>query len=238
MDWRIKIHRKIDDRWRRKKPNTLSVFLYLLTHANLQENTYQWHIIKRWDCIVWRKTLSENLWLSERETRTSINHLKTTSEVSIKTTNKFSIITVVWFEKYQWDEIKTTNKTTNKTPTTDQQPTTLKEYIRNKEEVREILGEDINLYINELYWIWKMIEYWYTIPKDKKSLLMVIARYKEMAKDYVGRKEDWTLDRATAKLYINQRYDYVMGLKKKQENIKNWVRNSFSVYSWKRWKQQ
>lgn len=141
MEWRVKLYRKIDEWGRRSKPNTVSLFLYLLTHANIDEKEYQWHTISRGDCIIGRKTTSKFLWISERSLRTSLEHLKTTSEIAIKTTNKFSIITVVWFDKYQSDERKTTSETTNRAsdnrPTTDQQPTTPKEY--NKERNKEYI---------------------------------------------------------------------------------------------------
>ena len=64
--------------------------------------------------------------------RTSLEHLKSTNEITIKTTNQFSIISIVNWEKYQCVEEKTTNKTTNnksnERPTTDH----IKEYKERK----------------------------------------------------------------------------------------------------------
>ena len=65
-----------------------------------------------------------------------MNHLKSTNEITIKSTNRFSIVTIVNWEKYQINKKQSTNKLTNNLtnnqPTTNQQLTTEKEY-KNKE---------------------------------------------------------------------------------------------------------
>ena len=84
--------------------------------------------------------MAESLYLSEREVRTALEHLKSTNEVTIKTTNRFSVVTITNWDKYQCHDSESTNKSTNETtnnrPTNDQQTTTYKEIknIRNKEE--------------------------------------------------------------------------------------------------------
>lgn len=45
--------------------------------------------------------LSEETLLTKREIRTAISHLKTTGEVTVKTTNRYSIFTVINYDLYQ-----------------------------------------------------------------------------------------------------------------------------------------
>jgi len=82
--------------------------------------------------------LSEVLKISERGIRTALNHLKATSEIAIKTTNKYSIITVLKWEEYQSNIEKWPAKWPAKWQSNDQQTTTTKEVKNTKEEIGEI----------------------------------------------------------------------------------------------------
>jgi hypothetical protein len=73
-----------------------------------------------------RNKASKELRSTPRKMRTCVSTLKKLDFLTIKTTNKFSVITVVNWDIYQPDEEKTTNKVTNKRPTNDQQTTTNK----------------------------------------------------------------------------------------------------------------
>jgi hypothetical protein len=66
-----------------------------------------------------RKKAAEETGLSEREVRTSIALLGKWKNLTIKTTNKFSIITLVNWAHYQSEPIETTSKTTSKRPASD-----------------------------------------------------------------------------------------------------------------------
>jgi hypothetical protein len=136
MDWRIKIHRKINDREWRDNPNTFCVFMHCIFLANFEDKKWHWENIPRWSFVTSYWNLSNHTWISIRGIRTSIEHLKTTWELTTKTTNKYTLITVVWYDKYQYNEKQTTSKTTNNWQTTDNQTTTTKEYknIRTKED--------------------------------------------------------------------------------------------------------
>lgn len=116
--------------------NTKVVFLHLLLNANLEETRYMNHVIPKGGLVIGRKRLATDLGITERAVRTALKHLKMTNEVTIESTNRFSIVTIVNWEKYQINFKRVTNKTTNevanKRPTSDQQVTTEKEY-KNKE---------------------------------------------------------------------------------------------------------
>lgn len=175
MEGWIKIHRKINNRWWRNDPNTFSLFLYLLSTANTETKQYQWYTINKGDCIVWRKSLSKILGISERWIRTSINHLKTTNETTIKTTNKFTIITICKWEEYQLEYKNRPPNRPPKTPTTDQQPTTPKEEQEEKNiEIPEFLQTTLKEFIAMRNKIKK--------PMTDKAITMLLNKLNELGK--------------------------------------------------------
>lgn len=138
MEGWIKIHRKFDKWEWRDKPEMVSLFLHMLTQANYERSSWHGIVIERGQCIFGRKKWAEILGISERTIRSSLSNLISTSEVTIKTTNKYSIVTIVKYEDYQLNEEEATSKATSKTtsnrPATDQQPTTPKERKELKKE--------------------------------------------------------------------------------------------------------
>ena len=129
MNGFIKLHRKILEWGWYDDPNTKIVFLHLLLTANYAESSYKGIDLKPGQTVTGRKALSEALGISEQEVRTALNHLKSTNEITIKSTNKFSVVTIVNWESYQCVGDESTNEVTdnltNNQPTTNQQSTTL-----------------------------------------------------------------------------------------------------------------
>lgn len=76
--------------------------------------------------------LSENTRLSYQQVRTSLNRLKSTGEITSKTTNKYTILTVRKWQDFQGEVTgKTTGYATNNQQTNNKQITTTKE-VKNK----------------------------------------------------------------------------------------------------------
>ncbi len=146
----IKLHRKFLNWEWYTDTNTKVVFIHLLFLANLDDRRYRGMEIKRGECIIGRHKLAYELNLSEREVRTAINHLISTNEITIKTTNKFTIVTICKFDNYQCVKKQTDQQSdqqadqqpTTERPTTDQQPTTPKEYKEYKKERIEEVGKE------------------------------------------------------------------------------------------------
>ena len=124
----ITIHRKITEWEWYTDENTMRLFIHLLLKANHKEQKWRGQTIERGQLITGRKVLAQELKLGERQIRTALTHLKSTNEVTIKSTNHFSLITLVNYDFYQTKKDRATNKTTSKRssdrPATDQQPTT------------------------------------------------------------------------------------------------------------------
>jgi hypothetical protein len=82
-------------------PETLALFIDLLLRANHENGFWKGHEVKRGQLITGRKSLSKSTGLSEQAIRTSLERLKSTNEITIKSTNKFSIITICKYDDYQ-----------------------------------------------------------------------------------------------------------------------------------------
>ena len=77
------------------------LFIHCLISANWKDGWYKGVKIPRGSFATGRIKLSEEVGLTEQQTRTSLNHLKLTNEITIKSTNRFSVITVVNYGVYQ-----------------------------------------------------------------------------------------------------------------------------------------
>lgn len=134
----ILIHRNILNWGWFSDANTFRVFLYLLLKANWQDSEWRGIKIKRGQLITGRNSVAQDTGISKQSVRTSLNNLKSTNEITIQSTNKFSVVTIVKYNDYQQLNKKSTNKPTNKLtneqPTTNQQPTTDKEEEYKEEE--------------------------------------------------------------------------------------------------------
>lgn len=118
----IKLHRQMTEWEWYNDANTIRLFLHLLLTANHDDNRWQGVMVRRGQRIAGRHTLSEELGISERSIRTSLKRLKSTSEVTIKATNRFSVITVNNYEKYQSKELSdqpSVQPRANKRPASD-----------------------------------------------------------------------------------------------------------------------
>ena len=133
----IKLHRKLLNWEWYKDANTTRVFLHLLLIANYGESRYQGVEIHPGQAVIGRKTLADALGMSEQNVRTALTHLKSTSEITIKSTNKFSVVTIVNWALYQSTDEESTNESTNNL--TNDQPAT-NHTIRNKEDKEDIKG--------------------------------------------------------------------------------------------------
>lgn len=132
----VKLHRKMLTWEWKNEPETLALFIHLLLTANYQETKWRGVNIGRGQILTGRKKLSDETGLSQRSVRTSLTRLKSTNELTIKTTSKYSIITITNWNLYQEND----QQEANERPTNDQQTTTSKN-IRNKED-----KEDNNIF--------------------------------------------------------------------------------------------
>ncbi|MBQ7212283.1 MAG: hypothetical protein IJS19_06430 [Muribaculaceae bacterium] len=150
MEGWIKLHRKFLEWEWFDSDNMVKMFIYLLLSANTKDKRWRGMIVKRGQLVTSRASLSERLNISERSVRTCIARLVDGGEITTKSTNKFTILTICKYEQYQQvkNDSRPTNdqQTTNKRPTNDQQTTTTKESKESREsrESKEEYINDIN----------------------------------------------------------------------------------------------
>lgn len=152
----IKLHRKLLSWEWYKDPNTRAVFLHLLLIANYGESRFKGIELHPGQAVIGRKALAKSLGLTERQVRTALKHLKTTNEIAIKTTNKFSVVTIVNWALYQSDDTETTNKTTSneslKRPASD--------HTKRKKEEKEEFKRGRPRENGQLEATYEMLEEW------------------------------------------------------------------------------
>jgi len=124
----ITIHRKLLKWGWYQKSEMVHLFLHFLLLANHEPGIWQGQRIERGQFITGRNNLSKDTGISPQKIRTCIKKLKSTNEITIKSTNKYSLITIVKYSEYQDKKEKSTSKLTSKStnnqPTTNQQLTT------------------------------------------------------------------------------------------------------------------
>ena len=134
-DW-LKINRSILKWGWYKDANTMRVFIDILLHTNYEDGEYMGHPVKIGQCVIGRKALAERLGISEQSVRTALKHLQKTKEITIKSTNKFSIATITNWAMYQEKDDNANQQAnqqlTNNQPTTNQQLTTSKKGRREE----------------------------------------------------------------------------------------------------------
>ncbi len=135
----IKIHRSLTEWEWYTEPNTLRVFLHLLLMATHKQINWKGIELMPGQLITGRLKLAQDLKLTEQEIRTSLNRLKSTNEITIKTTNKFSIVTICKYCSYQYQNSgNQPTKEPAEQPTINQQTTTYKNVKNEKKNNRVI----------------------------------------------------------------------------------------------------
>lgn len=130
--------------------NTKVLFIHLLLCANFKDVKRSGVLIPRGSLMTTRAKLVEETNLSAREVRTSLERLNSTNEIAIKTTNKYTLITICKFEEYQGEtnendqqnDQQNDQRATSKRPANDQQTTSL--YI---EEGKKEINKERKYYV-------------------------------------------------------------------------------------------
>ena len=148
----IKLHRKILDWEWFTSPSTLQLFIYLLLRANKEDKKWRGILIKRGQLVTSVAIISEETKLSTQQVRTSLNRLKSTNEITSKTTNRFTLVTVCKYESYQlYEEVEQQTKQQALQQTNNKQITNKQQQLKNNKNIRNNKKESIltNVRIDE-----------------------------------------------------------------------------------------
>lgn len=99
--------------------NTSRMFIHMLLKANWKDGNFKGVIVPRGSFISSIGKLIDETGLTEREVRTSIAHLKKTGEVTSRTTNRYTVFTVVKYDIYQTTDKQSDKQTSDKRQAND-----------------------------------------------------------------------------------------------------------------------
>ena len=124
------------------------LFIYLLIKASTDNKNWRGIEIKRGQLVISVATIHKETHLSEQTIRTCLKRLISTNEITSKTTNKYTLITICNYESYQEKKEETNkqtneqfnNQVTNEQQTSNKRLTTSKEIKENK-EIKEVVKE-------------------------------------------------------------------------------------------------
>ena len=151
----VKVFRTFLDWQWFQKPEMVQLWLYLLLKANHQENEWQGMVIGKGQLFVGRNKIQAETGLSEQVIKTCLKRLKSTGEITTKSTSRGTLITISKWEDFQIDNVKDNQQisrpynqqSTNDQPTTNQQVTT------NKNEKNEKNEKNIKTYGRLICWL-------------------------------------------------------------------------------------
>ena len=125
-------------------PEMVKLFIYLLLMAQHEERKYRGVVLKRGELITSVPTIMNDCKLTEQQTRTCIMRLKSTGEITCESTNRYTIITICNYDRYQGEKVEingqnngqpnaqaTDKQRTSNGQTTDTNITTIKQLNNN-----------------------------------------------------------------------------------------------------------
>jgi predicted ArsR family transcriptional regulator len=130
--------------------NTFRLFMYCLLRANYSDTNWRGIEVKRGSFVTSLNTLATDVGISKQSVRTSLGKLQTTGEVTHKSHNKYSVVTINNYEQYQ-----DSNTQTNTLPTRKQHNSNTVATTDNKnkkittKESKKIYGENVRLTLDE-----------------------------------------------------------------------------------------
>lgn len=213
-------------------PNTFRVFMHLLLNANHSRGKHQGTVIEIGQVKTGRKTIANQLTLSEQNVRTSLIRLKSTNEITIKSFNTFSIISITNWDKYQnkyidqpASQLHANQQVTSNQPASNQQVTSYlttnnninnnnNENKNNKNNKKEICGRNQ-----------KIVELYKLILPDLPTVLKLspqrVSKINKICNELLKNKQDWDDYFQTVK-----ESDFLMGVDGKWRADFEWLINS------------
>ena len=151
MDGWIKLSKKLLSWEWFDKSEMVHLFIYCLLNANFEPKKWHGITVERGSFLTSLTTINRQTGISQRTLRTCLDRLKSTNELTIKTTNRYTLITICKYDSYQVDtlesdkqnDMQNDNQLTNKGHANDKQPTTTKEYKEYKKNNKEIIPKGI-----------------------------------------------------------------------------------------------
>jgi hypothetical protein len=137
----ICLHRKLLEWEWYSDINTTRLFIHCLLRANHKAKKWQGTDVPAGSFIGGLHALSEQTGLSVQQLRTCIQRLKSTNDITVKATNKFSVITVMNWASYQDKEEQQQANQQASQQTNNNQITNEQQSINNKQQCKQLNNE-------------------------------------------------------------------------------------------------
>ena len=136
----VKIHRKILKWEWYDEPNVWRIFTHCLLKANYKDKEWRGISIKRGSFITSYANLSKETKLSVQQTRTAIAKLESTGELTIKTSNRNTMVIINNYSEHQSINEPGTSQSTINQRSINKQSTTTKKDKKEKKEKNIIIN--------------------------------------------------------------------------------------------------
>lgn len=134
----VKLYRSLLDWEWYHDLNVRVLFIHLLLEVNYLPGRFEGHEIAAGSIPTSADKLAAKSGLTRQSVRTALEKLKSTGEITIQATSRFSVVTLVNWEKYQWEGSKSTRRTTSRAtieqPAFNQRSTTIEEGKKGRRE--------------------------------------------------------------------------------------------------------
>lgn len=139
----LKLHRSLLSHWVASEPESLAVWIRLLSEANHKASKKRFNgslvDVARGQTIFGLNAFSDKSGVSKAKLRRILNELESDGMISRQITNKYSLITITYFEKYQGDDTQDASK-----PQASSKQTASKSQHRKNDKNGKNGKEDIN----------------------------------------------------------------------------------------------
>ena len=116
--------------------NTCRLFIHMILKANWKDGKFRGTTVPRGSFISSIENLAKETKLTKMEVRTAISHLKSTGEITSKSTSKYTVFTVVSYDLYQTTNKQDNNQATYEQHTNNIQLTTIEEGKKGRKKER------------------------------------------------------------------------------------------------------
>lgn len=164
----VKLHRKMIEWGWYSDCVVKDVFIHILMVATFKPTKYLGYDLKPGQAVIGRKKLAKELGFTEQQIRTALKKLESTGEISLFSTNRFTIATVENWEFYQGDSETDNQQITNNQPTDNQQITNNQPHLKNVKKDKNVKNVKKDIYIG--------------VPPELKTAFMEFAEMRKTIK--------------------------------------------------------
>lgn len=208
----VKLFSKLTEWQWYKDQNTKSLFIHCLLKANWKDGKFEGVDVPRGSFVTSLPNLAKELGLTIQGVRTALKHLILTGELTVKTTNKFRVITIKNYELYQQINIQDNIQLTDNQQTTNRQDYKICENLTDKTTGKNF-DKSVDLY-NENYNI--------DFEVNSQDNIQLTGKTKKYAKNQQQYKTiDKNIDNSVCNAHAREEFVCHLGCKQKTINCIN-----------------